>query len=281
MFFLCGLVFSDLKIMKSSFTPASSGKLTDKKSNLESKEIKDDSLSWAEISDEEEKKIPHVSVTLKSIMMDPRQLSGVSTEVLKTFRGLMFGQNRVYKFVLGNLETIAVDSSGNVGGSSGGTIPMVNFINAAEWSSLAALFDEVYLQSAELVWLPYNLYRANAPASNRSNCGLAWIAHHHNASTYTSFTSALVNPTLKLTMTNALKFKYKWNNIERVKKDSIDIVKSGTATPTQGWCPTNATSIAVYQGYVQYLGAATITDWTSLNLGNVAVRYKLWFRNRA
>jgi hypothetical protein len=220
-------------------------------------------------------------LSLKDLRSSPSLLASFTTESLQTIRSFLFPANRIFKFTVGFVEPITVDSSGNLGGSSGANLAIVDFTSASEWSAFAGLFDEVYCEKALFHYLPHNPYRANAPATNRSATGMTWTSLHHGSASYTSCQQALSNPTTRISLTCALNFTYQWTNVERVTKDTPNPTKSGTASTSQGWISTNATSVAAYSGSVQYLGTATIADWTSLTIAEALVQYCLWFRSRA
>jgi len=254
----------------------------DTKTSLDGKEVKVPAMALDAASSATATIIPSSRMTLKSLREQPNLLFGLSSEALATMKPFLFPAGRVFKFNLGWLETITASASGQFGGSSsGGAFNVADFVNAPEWASLAALFDEVYLSKALCHYLPYSNYRANSPASNVSSAGMVWCDLHHNASVYTSASAMLSNPTSRVSVTNDTHFKHVWKNVDRVNKNSIDISKSGTAVPTQGWCSTNATSITAFTGQVQYIGTALIADWASKTMADVLVQYALWFRNRA
>ncbi len=227
------------------------------------------------------------SMSLSMIRSNPSLLSGLTAESLTVVRGFFFPSHTVFQLNLGTVQAVSTDSSGNWGGAvAGTTFPVANLNTAAEWSSMQALFDEVFVERMRLDWMPHNRYtqynlQASAVSGAKYSVGVGFVSLHHGAATYTSFATCLVNPTLKLGYAGD-PFTYEWVNIEKMTPQGYSGSVSGTAVVGQGWCNTNSTTFAAYSGTVQSIGCVAMGGYTTtVELGRMAIRYRLHFRNRA
>jgi hypothetical protein len=105
---------------------------------------------------------------------------------LRSVARSLFNPDRIYRFRLAFAPVLTSDGAGKIDTS-------VNFqISTAEWSDLAALFDEVRLQSARIRVIPL---RPGVPATPATPANIATLVVGSLPATLSAFTSAngLVN----------------------------------------------------------------------------------------
>ncbi len=207
--------------------------------------------------------------------MDPADLRG--------FKSFLFPADREFPIAMGLVVAQAVSGAGALS-----SVISVNLFNtASEYSSAAALFDEVFLRKVAFTWMPYNPtlgplpYVVGTATPTISSVGCTVISLYHGATGYSGFGPSLANSTATIHHT-AHTFQHVWRNNEKKMKGGPDLGKTGVVTPLQGWCPSDTTATGGYTGQVQILGSKNLTSqFFSLEIGVWALQFDLIFRNRA
>jgi len=188
------------------------------------------------------------------------------------------GMSKEWPFRLGTVLQLATASTGAINATvnaSTGTL-------VSEFAQLLYLFDEFFITSFEMRYIPYNQFIAGSAESlstpSRGSLVLAQL--HHGSPTYGSTSAMLANITCKI-VSSSEPWRYEWVNVE--KRSSTVSTSSTTSTPlpTQSWCLTNSTAAALYTGLVQVRNASNFTGALSSNVGDIYVFFNMRFRARA
>lgn len=212
---------------------------------------------------------------------------GLSVRFLK---GLGFKADKPYRTKIGQFAAVTTSASGVLNFSTGCSV----IGSAAEWSSLIALFEEVFVHSIKLIYQPLNQTQAShvmaaggvagamltntSPIGHAINSGGCYVSLFHGAALYTTCAAMLNNPTMKV-VSLAKPHSYSWKNNEKFSQKAVGLDGS---TGNQGWVLVGA--ISSYAGNIQLrtFSDVVLGDGTNaVHLGDVAVIYDLSFRARS
>jgi len=216
-----------------------------------------------------------------SSTLDLAQITTLPKEVL-TMGKFLFPPYRIFDFSVGLNLAVSTDASGNISSSTGFNPQVTGITSAAEWSSLAALFDEIFIDQVEFNWMPHVpwAFDAGSVAVRPPTMGCTVLSLYSGASPFTSMAASLSCSTAQVHHLGK-PFRYTYHNVERMDPRGPCNSYSGTAIPTQGWCSTNSTSMTSLQGAIQMIAATSVTTtFYSLEFGRFATRYHAYFRNR-
>ncbi len=206
----------------------------------------------------------------------------------------VFKADTPYRCRLGFSGAFATSGSGVVNFSVGpSSLPTV-----AEWSSISVLFDEIFVHTLVLTYLPTNdlgggtgaysttgggmatgLLNTGATTSVNltvANTGLIWVSSFNTTGTYTSADSMLDNPTRMITH-SAHRHKYTWRNNVRFDPRGLCIPGATSA----GWGLVS--NVASFPGNMQCRAIAEqkLGDGAhTVLMGNYALIFDVSFRQR-
>jgi hypothetical protein len=163
--------------------------------------------------------------------------------------------------------------------------------NCAEWASIAALFEDVFVEKVVMRYVPQNKYSAISGSAGtlvNLNTGMAVIgAKQHATAGITDSASAFIQECevqQHKIVDLGEDWSFAWRNVEKFSWDG-PVTDLTTATTVQSWCP--VASINKYGGYfeafVPSVCAATgavNTYQTAANLGVVVYAFHCHFRYR-
>jgi hypothetical protein len=219
---------------------------------------------------------------------------------LSLLRGMLFKADKPYRTKIGFHTNFTTNGSGvlnfTVAPSSIGS-------SAVEWSSLIALFDEVFIHSVSLRFKPFNTSTggyssAMAPTQGTwttptgspwtftgtqgyvNSVGLIAASIFGGSGSYSSASQMVANPNHKL-IDSWKDWKYVWRNNVRFDPRGLQLTPAATIG-WQGW--TTAASVADYGGLMQIraIGDQVIGDGAhTWFLGNCEIVWDVSFRVRA
>jgi hypothetical protein len=171
--------------------------------------------------------------------------------------------------------------------SGAGAVNLVTSMNTiealSEWSAFSTLFDEFFLTSCEIHYVPTSRYQFNigtAPGTNLTNIPLTVTSLHHGVGAYSTQATAMENSST-MVCSSGDPWKYTWENVESSKSTVLPSPSTSSPLATQGWCLTAAAAAALYTGQVLYLGGQTLGPASASTFGQVLFRYRVLFRVRA
>jgi len=206
-------------------------------------------------------------------------------------RGLVrgiFKPDHPYRTRLGYFGTLVTSGAGVLNES----VTVASVSSVTEWTSIDALFDEVFIHSMTLRSMPRNAFTASGSISAGatwgpgvsttttnliSNAGIMIVALFNGAAGYSSATGMLANPTHASAQSGS-PWTYAWRN--NTKFDPRGVVAQNTAW--QGW--TLIGNVTNYGGSVQIrsYNDVMLGDGThALTLSDIAVTFDVSFRARA
>ncbi len=216
----------------------------------------------------------------------------VDQDLLKGFVKSMFKADHPYRTKLGYFTLLQTSGSGLTNVSW----PVSALSSAGEWASLNSLFDEVFIHSMSVHFIPRNRLDGafaftptaqTAPVIQTSgasttttiwNCGLIMACLFAGTGNYTSATAMISCPNHKIAHT-AKPFKYNWrNNVRFDPRGQQD----GT-TNTQGWMLITSVG-SNYGGFIQFRTVNDVTVGTgasAITFGDMATVWDVSFRSRA
>jgi len=143
-----------------------------------------------------------------------------------------------------------------------------------EFGSLDALYDETFVHSVRLQYVPRNHYNTAAYATgdgdfkNVGTCAAVVVALQHNASAYgdaaTAWSSMYVQRLSQL-VDMSTRWNHEWRNSEKFAWDS-PLGDQSTSVSTQGWCQ-NSLVNTKYGGFFQL--ATCLASGASLGIGSL------------
>jgi len=254
--------------------------------------------SWAEMSDDDDSFLkPTVKTTegedekkSKDEKTETVRLLKEQNLVLKGAVRSMFKRDHPYRTRLG----ISINQSTSAAGVVNFTFGNADIATVSEWSSIDALFDEVFIHSQTLHFFPHNV-GGGAPTAGALNpylvnvssqpgkvvtAGLICASLFHGGPTYSSAQAMLSNPSHRQ-VTSDKRFVYAWRNNERFDPRGPGL-SSSTGEAWQGWTLISNTS--VYGGTIQIRSNADVVvgDGTNAyNLGTINRIFDCSFRARA
>lgn len=225
-------------------------------------------------------KSPHLRFSPKEVAMQLSLLeaSDEKTSLTNMARAAL-GSNKRWAFKIGFVSSLSSNGSGYVN-----TVTACSTVTStAEFTSLAALFDEFFVVRMESHYMPRSRYGVNLTYGlglQQSNTGLGVVNIHHGATVYTTMSSMVPNAHFKMLSTGD-PWKYNWENVENPNSDVATAPQTTPAIYTQAWCSTASTMAAAYTGQTQFLSQATGTILVASQvLGDVAISYSCLFRAR-
>jgi hypothetical protein len=197
-----------------------------------------------------------------------------SKMVTDSFRSMF--RNKHYRFELGTALAMAATGAGAVNS----TIACATIGALGEFTSLAGVFSEFFIEAIHVRWEPASRYNGPIgflPATNASSLPLGVVSLQNAQPAYTVLTSAVNNDHFSYQNTN-VPFSYSWVNDVPVSSDVVAApVTSGVSTQT--WCP--VLNYASYTGSIQFISSAVPPAMpVSSLLGTFATKYVACFRNR-
>lgn len=256
--------------------------------------LRSDYVNKAETSDDKEgfvvlagKKLPVTRVSV----VDEKERESDFVTILRVLKNIVFKPDHPYRTKVALHNLIATNASGVLTTSYANA----SISSAAEWSSVAALFDEFFIHSVEFTYKSFNeggqgleataqpsqgTYVTAAAVNYVLSAGLIGVSLFTTASAYTTAQSMSNNPTRKL-LHSGKDWSYVWRN--NVSFDgrgpALDPL---TSIGWSGWTLIGA--VANIGGAVQFrtLGDQVIGDGAhAVNLGYIEIRYDVSFRARA
>lgn len=180
--------------------------------------------------------------------------------------------------------------------SASSTLLWNSISTAAEFTTLDALFDEFFIHSVTVHYIPHNRGSSNTSASGSASgnpgdlntCGAMCVCLYHNASAYADTSGAFANMSVARTH-KLVDLGARWNfrcpNIEKFIPDG-PLGDQTTATSTMSWCQISA--VAKYGGFLQISTpvatantAATNTLLFSGVFGDTLIEFDVSWRARA
>jgi hypothetical protein len=162
------------------------------------------------------------------------------------------------------------------------TVSNTSVAGLTEFTSFAAIFDEFFIKSFELVFIPHNYRLApvgTTSGTNLCNCPIAVVSLQHATPTYSTMSSALEHETARA-VSSGERWNHRWVNSE--KPSVVISPQTSTATASQNWCLTSGSTAAAYTGQVQMIATDALgTGGTVVAIGRVMVRWVVKFRIRA
>jgi len=180
--------------------------------------------------------------------------------------------------------------------SASSTLLWSSVSSAAEFTTLDVLFDEFFIHSVRIHYIPHNRGSSNTSASSSSSgspgdlntCAAICSCLYHNAAPYGDTSGAFANMSVARThklVDLGTRFNFHCPNIERFDP-SGPIGDQSTATSTMGWCQISA--VAKYGGTIQIStpvatanAAATNTILAGGVFGDTLVEFDISWRARA
>jgi len=182
----------------------------------------------------------------------------------------------------------------------GGTGFFVNQVaSSTEWASLGSIFDEVFVHSMELSYMPVNKYSANTTANQGTSAaagqpgfvntlGANIFGLQHNQPLYadsssTWYVSSIATDSKWVNLGDP--FHFKWNNYENFAWDGPE-GDTTTAAMTQSWL--NIANVAKLGGYISIATPEASGAAAGLGalveggvFGHCLIRWKVSFRARS
>jgi len=219
------------------------------------------------------------------ILLGDSLLTGVSVA-----RNL-FKRDHPYRTTLALMGSVATSAAGVMATNYNAA----TMTSSVEWSGIVGLFDEVFLHSLTLKFMPRNhlgggqgvstagvnaVTTVAGPNAVMFSQGLILCSLFNGAGLYTSAVSMGANPTHKL-VHSGHPFKYTWRNNVRFEKHG-PAISASTTESWQGW--TFVANAANYGGAIQLRTIADniFGDGAHANvLGDYLLLYDLSFRARS
>jgi hypothetical protein len=230
------------------------------------------------IESEKKARVPSDEYRVKPTIIHGLKLSSSVFNVRTVLRSIYM--TNPYRTRLG--VTLAFNSSSV--GVLNSAISCSGAASLTEFPSFATIFDEFFVHGMITTFIPRNRYQfpvTAGPSVSTCNCLLTVTPLYHGTGGYVS-SSAAMNNSLTAVHSTADPFGFTWRNNE---DPDVGIMVSPSITlPTacQSWCSTNSTAAVLYEGQIQYLGAAAIGPGTGVvTVGDFAVSYDISFRVRA
>jgi len=218
-------------------------------------------------------------------------VSDQKSSLLKTLMKNMFKADHPYRTRLGLTASIATSGSGLLNVS----FSIQSIATTGEWSSIDALFDEVFVHAMRFEFRPDNVWGGGetqavgtvggqptfaAAAGRVTSCGLSCVSLFGNAGLYTSHQGMLSNPNLRSYQTNH-PFKYVWRNQVRFDPHGLNL-SSGSAVGWSGWTSIAGTANIFGTIQIRCFNDQVLGDQANaFTLGQYAIVFDASFRSRA
>jgi len=139
------------------------------------------------------------------------------------------------------------------GGATQGTFPVNLIQNGGEWTSFNSVFEEFFIHSVVLRFMPNNMYLQNyinSTSTNLQTCMAVLACYQHDQAAPTDGSSTFYqmqnSPQSKVVHTGK-PFSITWKNIEKFDKNGT-VGDATTAQHSQAWL--NMADVAKYGGYI-------------------------------
>jgi len=189
-----------------------------------------------------------------------------------TFRNL-FGDKH-YAFRL----SIALNMSSSGAGIVNSTISNSVLTSQADFVSLSAVFNEFFVKSFEVSWMPNSRYQyplGGTSTLSVANLPIGKASLQHGQAAYSSLSAMSDNFAVGYHSTGD-PFKEYWINTESVNDPTV----ASLTAPTQSWCTVN--NVSNYQGTFQFLSQSAPPALPfSQVLGTFMCHWYVLFRVRA
>ncbi len=151
---------------------------------------------------------------------------------------------------------------------------------ATQFTSCASVFDEFFVESAEVFYQPMTRYQVlpSTTSTEFNGTALGLASLYLDTVPYTNINQMPANPSFKFVHTSS-PWKYTWRN--NVKRSSATSEEPDSSHSSLMWVRTNATPSQYYGGVVSILGSASAAMHASTIVGIIAVRFNVWFRAKA
>jgi len=196
--------------------------------------------------------------------------------------------NQPYRTQLGFCDNLSTSAAGVLNKS----ITVGSLTSSAEWTSIDALFDEVFVHSVEISYQPRNSggggassagvagQLTNAAPADTTACGVMSVSLYSGTGAYANANAFVANPTTRHHMSTR-PWSHTWINNVKFDPNGLSLADV-TGVSWQGWMRVN--SAANLGGMVQFraTGDTVIGDGThSVTLGDFIVRWHVSFRARS
>jgi len=212
---------------------------------------------------------------------DTKEMKKDAYEIIpSTMPKIPFGLlgDRWYRISIGTAVSISASASGQVNSVLANT----TFTAAADFASLAPVFNEFFIRSFTVHFRPVSRYQypfGTALATDSSNVPLGVAPLQDAQPSYGTVSSLCNNPHHSWNSTGD-PFKFTWRNIYD-PRDGVNPNPVTSGTPTQAWCSTNSTAASGYTGSVQFLSPVTAPVLhASVLFGYMSATADMIFRNR-
>jgi len=174
----------------------------------------------------------------------------------------------------------AANLATNGGGLVAASVTISSVAAASVFTSLATIFDEFFVESAETFYQPMTRYQTlpSTTSTEFNGTALGLASLYVDSVAYTNINQMVANPSFKFVHSSS-PWKYTWRN--NVKRSSAVSEEPDSSHPSCAWVRTNATPAQYYGGYVNIIGSASSTMHASTTLGVLAVRFNTWFRAKS
>jgi hypothetical protein len=220
-----------------------------------------------------------------------KQEDSTFVAALQLLKGVLFKRDQPYRTRLplqGNFPT-------NGSGVLNVTTANASLAGVSEWASISALFDEFFIHSFTVRFIPYNNlgggvgYSAGALTTGGitatadtqiNNCAMLVCCLFNNAPTYTTASAMAANATAAIKYSSK-SWTYSWRNSVRFDRRGENVTM-GSTIGYQGW--TNTSSPSSYGGAIQYrfLNDAVVGSGSAVvNLGSYITYWDVSFRARS
>lgn len=194
------------------------------------------------------------------------QLSRLSTKGMRRIRT-----------VLGYTGFLSTDATGRINSSA----TTATIATTAEFVSFASLFDEFFIHSFTVHYLPYNqnMTQPSMSYSTPASGMLLAAPIYHGAGLYTS-ANAMANSGQLSVLSTGKPWRCSWRNNESPTGGVSSSSSTSSPTASQSWCLTAASNAALYTGRLQFLNQGLLTAALSSSVGELIVRFDISFRVR-
>jgi len=205
-------------------------------------------------------------------------------------KGLLFKADKPYRCRLGVYSQMATNGSGVLNF----VVTTANVVNCTEWSTLDVLFDECFVHSYSIKYLPYNtplavpvssgavptVITTTSAVTGVASQGLIMACYFSTAVSTAAADTFFSNPNHKLAH-SAKPFRYTWRNNTKFEKRGPSFSPSATTSGWLGW--TNVSQAGDLGGCI---GIRALHDTAfgstsnTVTLGSLVQMYDVSFRAR-
>jgi hypothetical protein len=207
------------------------------------------------------------------------------SEALAMLKGIVFKRDKPYRCILGVHNNVSTNASGVLNSQ----FTVLSLSTVVEWTTISALFDEVFVHSMRVKYFPVNITGVGPQAATGiptvtqaagaqaiQNCGAIICAFFSNAGLLTSAAALVANPNHK-TVHTAKTWQYTWRNNVRFDPHGI-AMDPLTGIAWNGW--TFVTAVGEMGGSIQLRAVNDPTLAISAVLGTFQLEFDCSFRSR-